>query len=248
MKSIVNISKLNPTSFNDEAYNHLHTKIDELQNIYNIIFRNICHTKNIDSSHQYKNIINHEINSRFRTHRNDICLKKTPGGDCTEAMFETSKLNILIDALYNDRNFNKVCLVRNAVGDYPIEVQIAGSYNLAPDSQQSHEYLLNINKILTETQIKPEEVTYICFQKNNELICKDVTKPRSCDFCEKWVNERNMLRNMFGEMLYTNDPNILFNQMTNTVPLLSAGILDQQVYHKYNTLLNQYKQMKQKRY
>lgn len=258
-KSIVTISKLNPTSFNDEAYNHLRTKIADLQNIYHIIFKHTCLKKNVNSSHDYLNEIYDEINDMFRNHLSEFCIKKNGAGPCTEAMFERSKLDKLLYLLLTDRNFHKVCKVRELNGNYPVEVQIAGSYNLAPGDAGncnlapgdagSHEYLLNINNILTENQIKPEEVTYVCFQKNNELICKDITKPRSCGFCDQWVNERNMLRNMFGEMLYTNEPNILFEQMTNSIPLLPAGILEQDKYHEYNTLLKLYKQqMKNKRY
>jgi hypothetical protein len=176
----------------------------------------------------------------------------------TSSMFDDNRLNTLINSMYIHGFLNKVCLYRNISKE--ANVQVAGFYQLQsqtqtqiqPQTQLDFDNMINVNQILLDKSLKKNnnvlKESLICIQKNNQLKCAAINTSNNqlnqCNYCEKWIQERNMFRRVLKDLLITQDMNQMIELMNASTYLLPAAILNQQQYHLFFTALDEYKKSK----
>ena len=238
--------------------NYLRTKIAELNDFYNIMFKHMCYKKNLVRSYDVFTNVKADISTKYPNYLKDYCLGDKPGmispstTNCTNPMFDDIKLRSLINSMTDDRFLNKACLYHNTAGDYLTNVQIQNgghngfNANFDPLTSLNNEFdrrYLNIVDILKEEPPK-ETATILCIKVNEKIRCAKVNSKKSCSHCDKWSSERNMFRNVLKDLITTKDLNQIFELMSASVHLLPAAILNQEQYHSFYSAIEQIKKSK----
>ena len=238
--------------------NYLRTKIIELGEFYNIMFKHMCYKKNLSSSHDVFANVKAELTTKYPNYLKDYCLGDNPGmlvpgtGNCTNPMFDDNKLRSLIASMTDDRFLNKACLYRDTTGKYSVNVQVQNgghngyNPNFNPLTSLNNEFdrrYLNIVDILKEEPPK-ETATILCIKINDKIRCAEMNSKKSCSHCDKWSRERNMFRSVLKDLITTKDINQIFELMSASVHLLPAAILNQEQYHAFYSAIEQIKKSK----
>ncbi len=231
----------------------LKTRINELNAVYNIIIKHVCAKKRF-SAHDYIGKITAEVSSLYSDYLDRFCIvdKTVPVGapagtapsKCSNPMFDPAKLASLAQSLYMNPFFNKACRYKHHItGNFEPNVQIAGSVQIG----SSYGNLLDIGQLLKETSTEPLNSTYVCFQKDSELVCAEMSNNRKkkCTFCDKWTEDRNLFRRIMKELLGTTDSQVGLYLMEQSLNLLPSAILTQTQYNDFFSALEQYKKSRE---
>lgn len=91
----VNIGKkISSSSLTDDNVKYLRGKIDVLNKIYNIIFKHLCHKKNVDKAWDILTNVKAELKAQLPNYLNDFCLG-TPSSITTPTTIEITRLNLI---------------------------------------------------------------------------------------------------------------------------------------------------------
>ena len=91
----VNIGKkASGSALTDNNVKYLRSKIDVLNKVYNIIFKHLCHKKNVDKTWDILVHVKADLNSQLPNYLNDFCLG-TPSSVITPTTIEITRLNLI---------------------------------------------------------------------------------------------------------------------------------------------------------
>lgn len=202
----------------DDNIKHLKTKLSELNQIYNIILKNLC-IKKTSSNYDILNNIKKEL-SKIEP----LCLGSTALGKC-DNMFNDDRLEKLINAMLNDRFLNKVCRYKITYGliepfNLPANVKVGGGSDVVKQLD-----IFSFMQDSRETTCVGMNGIYKCYSHKN------------CEYCSKWEEERKTFKNVVNEMLNSNNLDL----MTDSIHLLPSVMLDKNHYNQFHTLYNQFK-------
>ena len=117
--------------------------------------------------------------------------------------------------------------------------------NCDDNDSEIYQYI-NLKKILADNLVPIEKSELICFQIDNKYICTSIKSNsqnnKQCTFCERWVQERNMFRNIIKDLIYKKTGGNIFEIMSSSSNMLPAAIFEQQEYHNFYTAIEEYKQ------
>jgi len=163
-------------------------------------------------------------------------------------MFDDAKLRTLITALYNDSFLKKACAYKITIDRWGRK--ISDSYtnpnaNVQVAGGVQFDKFIDLFDILSE---KNESVdpSYVCLKYGNQLKCKELNvSVNKCTYCDKWVQERNMFRNVINDLINTSSFENKIKLMKDSSFLLPAIILGQTDYHNFKKIYEEFKQSKQ---
>ena len=131
MSNKVNIfigKKSSGSVLTDGNINYLKGKIILLNNVYNIIFKHLCHKKNVDRSWDVLAHVKADLLTQVPNHLNDFCLGAVNTGPITPTAIEVTR-DLLIKA---DLATGKEEDAINAAKFYLVQIKLDKSYSKRP--------------------------------------------------------------------------------------------------------------------
>jgi hypothetical protein len=177
-------------------------------------------------------------------------VRKNAFGQCITPVFDDAKLSLLINSMDTEPFLSKACLY-NIGGNYRVNTILKGGASEEVSQDENSEFI-NLKDILQEKLPTTENISILCIKVNGKVQCTNLnkkqqnqqTQPRQCDFCERWVNERNMFRSVINDLLNAGNMNNSLELMTESAHLLPSAILNQNQYHKFFSAIKEYKKAK----
>jgi hypothetical protein len=113
----------------------------------------------------------------------------------------------------------------------------------------------NENDNTTMYNTNPPRNIVVCLKQNNMLRCFTSAKQmhayptgqRDCEFCQRWKQERQMLRNILMSSVSNEEPEIVSQNLVDAVNFFPSMILDQTNYDKYYTYRDEWNKLKKRK-
>jgi hypothetical protein len=261
MSNKVNIfidKKSTSSLLTDDNIKDLKIKINDLNNIYNIIFNHLCYKKNINRSWPVFDNVKTEIKNKYADYLNMFCLEDepvvapvvvapatTPPTTATTATTGTAapattpvpvpipskKCKISMfddDKLRTVINSMEIDRFLNKVCMYR-RMSISGDIS-------NVQVAGNYNFMQSNMSYNDNFIDIAQLLREKKYLSGD-----DCQFCDRWSNERNMYRSVVKDLLVTQNMNEILDLMNLSVHLLPSAILNQNQYQSFFSAIDEYK-------
>jgi hypothetical protein len=173
MSNTVNVvigKKNSGSNLTDGNIAYLKNKISTLNNIYNIIFTNLCYKKNINMSHDLLSNVKAELNTQIGDYQNDFCL-----GSTIPAITSKTHIEILRDDIKTKYNgvSNKASPdhtqlenLTNSAKVYIMEIEKDLSYRLRITESQ---IMVALSKLVFDSTTHKVDTTHATFNSGSAL-------------------------------------------------------------------------------